>query len=359
MFRVVCCEQHPGPGALAAVTRQRKVGEFTLALIIAVSIQAFGVLASSAGDDLAQLGAAYQRPADIPFPPDNPYTPEKAALGKALFFDPRLSGNQNMNCASCHNPSFGWEVPLKAAIGSQNTPLARKSPTILNQAWGGPHFFWDGRADSLEEQAKGPIQSDVEMNLPLEDAVSRLQRIPEYRKWFDVAFPQQGVTGDTIVAALATFERTVVSGYAPFDAWVGGDNNAISEAAKRGFALFNGKGNCSACHTGWNFTDNRFHDTGVGTSDVGRGKFDPKSMYAFKTPSLRNVDQRAPYMHDGSLADLDAVMDRYITATVNDPSRTLDIKPVDLNERESHDIIEFLKSLSGTKQIVSLPVLPD
>jgi cytochrome c peroxidase len=315
-----------------------------------------------AAPDLDQLKAKYRRPADIPFPETNPYTPEKAALGKSLFFDPRLSGNQNMNCASCHNPSFGWQVPLKGAIGSQNTMLGRNAPTVLNQAWSGPHLFWDGRAPSLEEQAKGPIQADVEMNLPLKDAVSRLRNIPEYKKWFDGVFPKDGITGDTIVAAIATFDGTVVSGHAPFDSWVDGDDGAISGSAKRGFDLFTGKANCSTCHVGWNFTDGKFHDIGLATTDIGRAKLDPddpKAKYAFKTPSLRDVSQRAPYMHDGSLPSLEAVMIHYIQKTIDRPSRSADFRPVRLNDEESRDVVEFLKSLTGTKQIISLPVLPN
>lgn len=202
---------------------------FACTAVLSVSALMFSAVLAWAQTDLTSLKAKYRRPADIPFPATNPYTPEKAALGKSLYFDPRLSGNQNMNCASCHNPSFGWQVPLKGAIGSQNTMLGRNAPTILNQAWSGPHLFWDGRAPSLEEQANGPIQADVEMNLPLKDAVARLQNIPEYKSWFNAVFPKDGITGDTIVAAIATFERTVVSGYAPFDAWVDGEETAISE----------------------------------------------------------------------------------------------------------------------------------
>jgi cytochrome c peroxidase len=340
-------------------TGGNEAAQLTLAAVVCLSALVFGAVPSRADDDLSLLKASYRRPAEIPFPADNPYTPEKAALGKSLFFDPRLSSHQNMNCASCHNPSFGWEVPLRGAVGSQNTTLPRKSPTVLNQAWSGPHFFWDGRADSLEDQAKGPIQTPAEMNLPLSEAASRLRRIPEYSKWFKIVFPQYGVTGDTIVAALATYERTVVSSYAPFDAWVDGDDNAISASAKRGFALFNGKANCSSCHRGWNFSDGNFHDTGVGTSDMGRGAIDPLAMYAFKTPSLRSITQRAPYMHDGSLADLDAVMQRYISVAVDGPPRSTDLQPVDLDSGETRDVIEFLKTLTGTKTTVSLPELPD
>ena len=221
------------------------------------------VLANS--DDTTKQ--TYKRPAEIPFPLDNPYTPEKVALGKALYFDPRLSGAQNMNCATCHNPSFGWEVPVKTPVGAQNKPLARQSPTVLDVAWVHP-FFWDGRAPSAEEQAKGPIQSEMEMNLQLSEAVKSIKQISDYDAWFNKVFPDRGVRPDTIGAAMATFERTVVASYAPFDAWVDGNETGISESAVRGFALFNGKAGCARCHTGWNFTDNRFHDIGTASTDI-------------------------------------------------------------------------------------------
>ncbi len=316
----------------------------------------------AAQGDLAGLKAQYRRPAEIPFPQSNPYTPEKAALGKALYFDPRLSGHQNMNCASCHNPSFGWEVPLKGAIGAQNTMLGRNAPTVLNLAWGKDHYFWDGRAKTLEEQALGPIQADVEMNMNLKDLVARLQGIPEYKKWFEIAFPKEGLTADNIAKSIATYERTVVSGYAPFDAWVEGDEKAISDSAKRGFVLFTGKAKCADCHTGWNFTDNKFHDVGVATKDLGRGKLvpdDPKAKHAFKTPGLRDITQRAPFMHDGSVPDLEAVMVHYVAGGVDRPSRSHLMRPVELSAQEVTDVVEFLKTLTGTKQVVSLPVLPN
>jgi cytochrome c peroxidase len=317
---------------------------------------------AAAAQDIAALKSKYKRPIEIPFPAGNPYTPEKAALGKALYFDPRVSGNQNLTCASCHNPSFGWEVPLKGAIGAQNTMLGRNAPTVLNQAWVGPHYFWDGRAGSLEEQAKGPIQADVEMNMPLAALVKRLAGIPEYKKWFDTVFAGQGVTEDNIAKAIATYERTVVSGYAPFDAWVDGDESAIPDAAKRGFVLFNGKAQCAQCHSGWNFTDNKFHDIGIDTTDVGRIKItpnDPMAKHAFKTPGLRDISQRAPFMHNGSINDLDAVMAHYVSGGADRPSKSPQMKAIQLNADEVLDVIAFLKTLTGSKQIVSLPVLPN
>ena len=282
-------------------------------------------------------------------------------MGKALYFEPRLSGAENMTCASCHNPSFGWESPNKTAVGAQNTRLARQAPTILNLAWMHP-FFWDGRADSAEEQAKGPIEAPVEMNLPLTEAVKRLSRIPEYKAWFVKVFPGKGITPDTIVAAIATYERTVVASYAPFDAWVEGDENAISQSAKRGFVLFNTKAKCSACHSGWNFTDNKFHDIGTTVTDIGRGKLEPNNpfaQYAFKTPTLRDTAQRAPYMHAGQHDTLRDVMAHYVVGGIERPSRSPLMRPIPLDPEEIDDMVEFLKSLTGSKQVVTLPVLPN
>lgn len=314
-----------------------------------------------ADDGLARLKAPYKRPVQIPFPPENPYTPEKAALGKALFFDPRLSGAKNMNCASCHNPSFGWEVPVKTAVGSKNVHVSRQAPTVLNTAWNGP-FFWDGRAATAEDQAKGPIESPAEMNLPLGEAVTRLSVIPDYKAWFARVFPQAGITPDTIVAALATFERTVVASYAPFDAWIDGNEDAISASAKSGFRIFIGTGKCVACHTGWNFTDNKFHDIGTPTNDIGRAAIDPGNpfaKYAFKTPTLRDTAQRAPYMHNGEVETLEEVMKQYVTGGIKRPSRSPLMQPVSLTQSEIEDVIAFMRSLTGSRQVVALPILPN
>ena len=335
---------------------------FLLTVIAAAYPFVFSLAPSYAQSDLKALKASYRRPAEIPFPTENPYTPEKAALGKALYFDPRLSGAQNLNCATCHNPSFGWEVPVKTAVGAQNKPLDRQAPAVLNQAWGSHLYFWDGRAKSLEEQAKGPIEAPAEMNLPLSEAVVRLKAVPDYKAWFEKVFPGAGVSPDTIVKAIATYERTVVSSYAPFDAWIDGDESAISESAKRGFVLFNGAAKCAGCHNGWNFADNKFHDIGTTTKDIGRGKLEPnnvKAQFAFKTPTLRDVAQRAPYMHDGSLASLEEVMYHYVGGGIERPSRSDKMQPLDLTPEQIADIIEFMKSLTGSKQVVTLPVLPN
>jgi cytochrome c peroxidase len=317
--------------------------------------------ARGAEDGIAALKAQYRRPMQVPFPDEAPYSPQMATLGKMLFFDPRLSGMQHMSCASCHNPSFGFEVPVPGAIGSTNKPLPRKAPTVLNAAWL-PVLFWDGRAPNLEIQAQGPITAPAEMDGKFPEIVARLKGIPEYRAWFGKLFPQEGVTQDTLLTAIATYERTVVSGWAPFDRWVEGDETALSPAAQRGFVLFNGKAACAGCHTGWNFTDNKFHDIGISTQDIGRAAFDPDNplaRHAFKTPGLRNLTHRAPFGHGGQFADLDAIVTFYESGGMNRPSRSPLMRPLALTRAEHEDLVDFLKSLTAEKTETALPNLPN
>src|SRR5882757_9180649 len=205
------------------------------------------------------LKALYRRPATIPFPKDNSYTPEKAALGKKLYFDTRISVSSAQSCGSCHSPSFGWGDGLSVGVGHGMEKLGRHSPTVINAAWSSI-FMWDGRLATLEEQALGPIQSPGEMNMPIDQLMDRLATIPEYKPLFEVAFPSEGMKVKTLASAIATYERTVVSERAPFDAWIDGNQKAISEEAKRGFAVFNTKAMCSSCHEGWNFTNDGFQD---------------------------------------------------------------------------------------------------
>lgn len=315
---------------------------------------------SLANSDLHANKSAYKRPAEIPFPANNLYSPEKAALGKALFFDPRLSGAENMTCASCHNPSFGWEIPVKTAVGALNVRLSRQAPSVENMAWV-PHYFWDGRAPTLEAQARGPIEAQEEMNLPLDEAVARLNEVSGYRKWFRKVFSNEGVTGEGILKALATYQRTIMSGTAPFDEWVEGREDAISESAKRGFQIFNGKARCADCHSGWRFTDDLFHDIGVATDDVGRGAIDPgdtSAKFAFKTPGLRDISLRAPYMHNGEVETLEDVIIHYIGGGIERPSRSPLLGAIDLEQSEVDDLVAFLESLTASQAAVELPILP-
>ncbi len=317
-------------------------------------------LQPQAAPSMDALKALYRRPATIPFPKGNPYTPEKAVLGKKLYFDTRLSVSSAQSCGSCHSPSYGWGDGLAVGVGYGMQKLGRRSPTIVNAAWG-DIFMWDGRLANLEDQALGPIQSAGEMNMPLEQLMKRLESIPEYKPMFVRVFQDEGMTAKTLAKAVATYERTVVSERAPFDAWIEGDEKAISEEAKRGFTVFNGKAQCAACHEGWHFTNDGFQDIGLPSDDVGRGKFVPgvvKMEHAFKTPGLREVAHRAPYMHDGSLATLEEVVEHYDHGGVDRSSRSDIMKPLGLSAQEKSDLVVFLKSLSSNLTPTAAPVLP-
>ncbi|HLX43983.1 MAG TPA: cytochrome c peroxidase [Bryobacteraceae bacterium] len=302
----------------------------------------------------------YTRPESIPFPPDNQFTAARELLGRTLFFDPRLSGSNSVSCATCHNPGFAWGDALPKAIGRGTKQLRRRTPTLLNLAWA-ELLFWDGRADSLEQQALGPIESHEEMNRPLDELPRVLGCIPEYRELFERAYPQEPPTSKLVARALATFERTIVSGQAPFDEWISGRESAISESAKRGFDLFNTKAGCQKCHTQWNFTDNGFHDIGLPDDDTGRGKELPLEamQHAFKTPTLRDVDRRAPYLHNGSVATLEEVIDLYdLGGLAKRPSLSPELVPLHLTAQEKIDLLAFLHTLTSHAKPVELPALP-
>ena len=303
----------------------------------------------------------YERPATTPFPADNAHTPAREALGKALFFDPRLSGSDWISCATCHNPALSWGDGLPRAIGNGMGTLGRRTPTILDLAWA-EALFWDGRATTLEEQALGPIAAAGEMNLPLDKLVAKLGAVEGYRPLFEAAYPGEGITTATIAKAIATYERTAVSAAAPFDRWIAGDATAVSESAKRGFEVFNDQGRCAQCHSGWRFTDDSFHDIGVRGDDKGRGgllKDIPVMQSAFKTPTLRNVDQRHPFMHNGSVATLEDVVDLYDRGGLEHrASLSPEIKPLGLAAEQKTDLVAFLRTLTSRNAPVVLPVLP-
>ena len=326
-------------------------------LVLALPISSL----SDEGPDYRHYLSKYVRPKSIVYPVDNAYSEERELLGKMLFFDPRLSGSNWISCATCHNPALSWGDGLPKAIGHGMQVLGRRTPTILNLAWS-PALFWDGRAASLEEQALGPIAAPGEMNMPLDQMLGKISSVPGYRSMFDKAYPNERIDEKTIAKAIANFERTVVSGKAPFDRWLEGDEQAVSDAAKRGFALFNGKANCAKCHGGWRFTDDSFHDIGLPGSDPGRGKlFQTVAImqHAFKTPSLRNVERRAPYMHDGSENTLEDVIELYQTGgRVKRPSLSAEIKPLNLADQEKRDLIAFLQTLTSADRPTEIPALP-
>jgi cytochrome c peroxidase len=302
----------------------------------------------------------YLRPTAIPFPADNPYSKDRELLGKILFFDPRLSHSGSISCANCHNPELSWDDGLAKPVGEGMRQEGRRAPTILNAAWE-DLLFWDGRAPDLEHQALVPIASDGEMNQPLDAMARTVNGIQGYKALFDAAYPGEPIDERTIAKAIATFERTVVSGKAPFDRWIEGDESAISEQAKRGFDLFNGRAGCAKCHSGWNFTDNGFHDIGVDSSDRGRGAILPLDamQFAFKTPTLRDCGLRSPFMHDGSEPTLERVIEFYDRGgQLSRPSLAPEIVPLHLSAQEKEDLLAFLKSLTSVDRPVEIPPLP-
>src|SRR3954471_8056486 len=346
---------------VAVVTLGTAIGSGTLSFGAAIvgetrhaKIEASSALATDA------LKAEYKRPAAIPFPDSNPYTPEKALLGKKLYFDTRLSVSSAQSCASCHNPGLGWGDGLTVGVGHGMAKLGRRSPTIVNLAWGAI-FMWDGFSPNLEDQALEAIRRAPVMNLPPEPMMERISSIAEYKSLFAAAFPNEEMSAVTLAKAIATYERTVVSELAPFDAWIEGNDKAISEEAKRGFALFNTKAQCSSCHEGWNFTNDGFHDIGLPNNHPGRGKLVPdilKMKQAFKTPGLREISKRAPYMHDGSISTLEQVIEHYDRGGIDRPSRSDLMKPLDLTAQEKADLLAFLQTLTSNLDPTTMPVLP-
>jgi cytochrome c peroxidase len=332
-----------------------------LTAALALLLGAGGSLFGAAEIGINALKRQYWRPAAVPYPQDDPFSRAKEQLGRTLFFDPILSGARVRSCATCHNPALAWSDGEPRAIGENQVRLPLRSPTLLNVAWV-PKLGWDGHFRDLESVAMGPITGENNMNLPEGDLINRLSAIPGYATAFDSAFGKGEITGHKIEQALATFERSIVSPDAPFDHWVHGDEAAISVAAKRGFALFNGKANCAACHSGWAFTDASFHDIGVAADDdLGRGRLFPSSVklqHAFKTPTLRDVARRGAYMHDGSLSSLADVIDLYNRGGIDRPSRDNDIHPLGLRDRDKADLIAFLNTLNAPAKAYPVPSLP-
>lgn len=307
--------------------------------------------------EIKMLKLSFARPKNISYPSNNRHSAEKEKLGKILFFDPRLSGNNHISCASCHKPELSWTDGLPKAVGVRTGP--RRTPTLLNLA-NSPGFFWDSRAQSLEEQALGPIQSPEEMNQNLKELVKEIKAVPEYVELFENAFPKKAITAQRIAQALATFVRSLVSSEAPFDRWLQGDETALSEEAKKGFALFATKGRCTICHSTWAFTNYTSADTGLPDKDVGMGKFDksPYVQHLFKTPTLRNAAVRGPFMHDGSLATIDDVIEHYNKGgQVKRISLSADVVPLGLSPDEKIQLKAFLLSLVSQDPIptVTLP----
>lgn len=300
-------------------------------------------------------------PTHAPAPADNPATPDKVELGKRLFFDTRLSGDDKTSCATCHQPQKAYGDGLALSPGIGGKPLTRNTPTCLNTGFLDA-FFWDGRAGSLEEQALGPIQSPVEMNQDLDELENELAAIPDYVNRFHRVFDARPNRRD-IAKALAAFQRTLVTEPSPFDRFLAGDRNAISAEARQGFELFTGDAGCVRCHHGPVLTDGKFYRLGVGYRDEGRAQVtgNREDRFRFRTPSLRNVAETGPYMHDGSLKTLDAVVTFYyrgIPTTAHDGLMP-DAEPLaGQSFSEIPQIVAFLKTLTGRAPAVKPPDLP-
>lgn len=294
-------------------------------------------------------------------PGGNPMTAEKIDLGKLLYNDPRLSKDGTVSCASCHSPYHGFADPDEVSLGVGSQPGGRNSPTVINRLFSREQF-WDGRAADLEEQAHGPLINPVEMAMPSHaEVVKKVQAIAGYRPYFQKAFGTSEVTMPRIAQAIASYERTVVSGNSPYDRYVAGDQTAMSPAAVRGMTVFLSKGRCITCHTGFNFTDERYHNLGAGMDkpkpDLGR--YDQTKQDsdkgAFKTPTLRNIVETAPYMHDGSEATLMEVVDLYDRGGVRNANLSPLIVPLNLTAQEKRDLVDFMLALTGNVQNLKPP----
>jgi len=290
----------------------------------------------------------YLIPTDPPFPQFNPPSVAKIELGKRLFFDPILSGENSISCASCHNPAYAWTDLEQFSRGETGIPRPRRTPSLQDVGWN-ILFARDGRVETLEGFILGPIAHAEEMNQDLDLLPQELASTTIYPGRFEAAFGNRTINLDGISQSLAAYVRTLRSATSPFDRWIAGDSAAMSGSAQAGFVLFTGKAGCSQCHSGWRFTDQQFHDIGIKTDDKGRGKLKPNIVYlqhAFKTPSLRNVAIRPPYMHNGSLDNLEKVIEHYQSGFISRPSTSSKIQPLYLTDQEKLNLSEFLKNLT-------------
>ncbi len=295
----------------------------------------------------ARWRVAFARPTLLPTPTDNPSSPAKIRLGSRLFRDAALSSTGKIACASCHDPVRGMADGRRYGVGVTGKPLDRHTPALWNLAWS-PAFFWDGRAKSLEEQVRYPIEHPDEMGNSLDQVIARISGDASYLRQFAAAFPvDPAPTGDNLIKAIAAYERTLVSPPTRFDRWLGGDARALSPAERRGFDLFTGKAFCVACHRGFAFTDHEFHNIGLITGDLGRGPASgsAKANHAFKTPTLRELKWTAPYFHDGSKATLAEVVAHYAKAGLKQRENSLELSVLSVVEQS--DLIAFLISLSS------------
>jgi cytochrome c peroxidase len=294
-------------------------------------------------------------------PRDNPLMEEKVALGRQLFFDKRLSADGTLACITCHIPARGFSDGRPLSSGLNERKPGRNTPTIVNRAFG-RSYFWDGRANSLEEIILLTLR--VQLGSTDDEVVEKFNRIRGYPEQFQRVLSTP-VTTDGVVKALATFVRTIFSGNSPFDRFQAGDRTALSVEAQRGFKLFKRKAKCTKCHKGFNFTDEQFHNTGIGLydPDPDLGRYDvtnrDEDKGAFKTPTLRDVSHTAPYMHDGSFGTLEEVIQFYDEGGIKNPYLSEELKPLHLTFQEKGNLLAFLNSLTGEWLTAPAPAPPN
>jgi len=325
--------------------------------IAALSLVLLSSAGAAASDFTLQLPLGLQEQAAY-VPDDNALTAEKIALGKQLFWDKRWSRNGTLACVSCHDPRHGWADARQFSLRFDGKPTPRHSPTLVNRLFSDTQQ-WAGTRASLEDQAMKASDQTPEL------LVKNLGSIAEYQAAFRRIFGTE-LNPDGVAKAIAAYERTILSGNSPYDRFRAGDGTALSPAARRGLTLFEGKARCMSCHAGFNFTDESYHNLGVGMDrpdpDLGRYTVTRREEHkgAFKTPTLRDVAHRPPYMHDGSIRSLADVVALYDRGGTPNPWLSGDIRPLALAADEQADLVAFLEALTGevSAEVSSPPRLP-
>jgi len=290
----------------------------------------------------------------VVIPADNPLTKEKVELGRLLFFDKRLSQDNTIACANCHMAKFAFTDGKPVSAGIRGQKGGRSAPASFNRVFSSTQF-WDGRAPTLEAQSVGPFTNPIEHGFANYDVMNaKMMKIPGYRKLFKQVFGDDTITTERVGMAIASFQRTVLSGNSPADRFdQGGEAAAIPETAQKGLILFRDKARCTKCHSGFNFTDEKFHNLGIGWDDnkVDLGRYmvtqNAEELGAFKTPTLREIARSAPYMHDGRFKTLAEVVDFYNKGGVKNPHQDNLVIPLELTDQEKHDLVAFLRTLNG------------
>ncbi|SEP05027.1 cytochrome c peroxidase [Aquisalimonas asiatica] len=335
--------------------RVKASGVLRRGIIAVAGVSLLGMAGQSLADDdgYAEYRDRFEPlPALPPIPSDNSLTKEKIELGKMLFFEPRISSSGVISCATCHNPALGWADRIPQAVGHQGQVGKRNTPTVLNSGFLDSQF-WDGREDDLEGQALGPIEDAIEMAMDLDEAIEQLESFEAYTERFDEAFPGQDdpVNEENVAKALASFQRTLNTPNSPFDRYLRGDTEAMSEQQKRGMAAFVDNG-CIACHSGPALTDGQFHrfELPDGPTDEGRYVItgDESDKYAFRTPGLRNVGVTYPYFHNGMVDDLGEAINIMAEQMLGS----------ELDDDTVEDIEQFLHAMTGEMPDISFPALP-